>query len=47
MVICGSSAHTVLAFVRPRFGTAPVEWDLAIVDPLLGGGDGPQRDKER
>ena len=28
-------AHTVLAFVRPRFGTGPVEWDLAIVDPLL------------
>jgi hypothetical protein len=28
-------AHTVLAFVRPRSGTAPVEWDLAIVDPLL------------
>src|SRR6516165_4663203 len=27
--------HTVLAFVRPRFGTAPVAWDLAIVDPLL------------
>jgi hypothetical protein len=28
-------AHTVLAFVRPRFGTAAVAWDLAIVDPLL------------
>src|SRR5262249_9032718 len=28
-------AHAVLAFVRPRFGTAPVAWDLAIVDPLL------------
>src|SRR6516162_6963753 len=28
-------ACAVAAFVRPRFGTAPVEWDLAIVDPLL------------
>src|SRR5262249_39473933 len=28
-------AHAVLAFVRPRFGTAAVAWDLAIVDPLL------------
>ena len=28
-------AHTVLAFVRPRFGTVAVAWDLAIVDPLL------------
>jgi hypothetical protein len=25
----------VVAFVRPRFGTAPIEWHLAIVDPLL------------
>jgi hypothetical protein len=28
-------ACAVVAFVRPRFGTAPVEWRLAIVDPLL------------
>jgi hypothetical protein len=28
-------AHTFPAFVRPRFGTAPVEWDFAIVDALL------------
>jgi hypothetical protein len=28
-------AHTVLAFVRPRIGTAAVAWDLTIVDSLL------------
>jgi len=25
----------VVAFVRPRFGTAPIEWHPAIVDALL------------
>ena len=28
-------ACAVAAFVRPRFGTALAEWDLAIIDPLL------------
>jgi hypothetical protein len=28
-------ACAVAPFIRPRFGTAPVEWHLAIVDPLL------------
>jgi hypothetical protein len=28
-------ARAVATFGRPRFGTAAVAWDLAIVDPLL------------
>jgi len=35
MVICGSWCLRCRPFIRPRFGTAPVEWHLAIVDPLL------------
>jgi hypothetical protein len=31
----GPRTCLVIAFVRPRFGTAPIEWHLAIVDPLL------------
>jgi hypothetical protein len=36
MVICGSScSHRPRIGPAPRFGTAPVEWELAIVDLLL------------
>ena len=36
MVFCGSScSHRARIGPAPRFGTAPVEWELAIVDLLL------------
>jgi len=36
MVICGSlCSHRARIGPAPRFGTAPVEWELAIVDLLL------------